>query len=161
MKKLFVGNLPWSATEGDVASLFADVGEVLSVRVVADRETGRSRGFAFVELDDEVAARALEQEFELEGRTLRVNEAEERAPRSGGGGFGGGGGGFGGGGGGRGPRGGGGGPRGGGGGYGGGGGGGGGFGGGGYGDGGGGGDDRRRGGGGGRRGGGGGRPPRR
>src|SRR6478609_6407325 len=54
LKKLFVGNLPWSATEGDVASLFADVGEVLSVRVVADRETGRSRGFAFVELDDEV-----------------------------------------------------------------------------------------------------------
>ncbi len=89
MKKLFVGNLPWSATEGDVAGLFAEMGEVLSVRVIADRETGRSRGFAFVELDDAIADQVLEQQFELEGRHLRVNEAEERAPR-GGGGFGGG-----------------------------------------------------------------------
>lgn len=83
-----MGNLPWSATEEDVAGLFAELGEVLSVRVVADRETGRSRGFAFVELEDAVADVALEREFEIEGRGLRINEAQERAPR-GGGGFGG------------------------------------------------------------------------
>ncbi|OQX70021.1 MAG: hypothetical protein B6A08_02325 [Sorangiineae bacterium NIC37A_2] len=95
MKKLFVGNLPWSATEEEVAALFTEFGEVSTVRVVTDRDTGRSKGFAFVELEDAAASQALGQadRFEMSGRPLRVNEAEERRPRSGGGGFGGGGGG--------------------------------------------------------------------
>jgi len=106
LKKLFVGNLPWTATEEEVAALFTEFGEVMTVRVVTDRDTGRSKGFAFVELDDAAASQALgnAERFEMGGRPLRVNEAEERRPRAGGGGGGfgggGGGGGFGGGGGG-------------------------------------------------------------
>lgn len=99
-KKIYVGNLPFSATEDQVRDLFAQHGSVASVSLVTDRETGRPRGFGFVEMDDgaEAAISALNNS-ELDGRTLNVNEARPREDR--GGGFGGGRGG--GGGGGRGP----------------------------------------------------------
>jgi hypothetical protein len=131
-KKLYVGNLPFTTTADELREVFGQHGTVTSAQVVEDRETGRSRGFAFVEMSDgaEEAINALNG-AQLQGRTLTVNEARPREdrPRSGGGG-GGGRGGYGGGGGGRGGYGGGGGGRGG---YGGGGGGGYGGGGGGYG----------------------------
>ena len=133
MKKLYVGNLPFSATEAEIQDLFSQHGEVASVALIMDRETGRPRGFGFVEMaNDDEADKSIDalNGQEYGGRALTVNEARERQPRSGGGGFGGGGGrggyGGGGGGGGRGGYGGGGGGRSGGGGYGGGGGGGGG-----------------------------------
>lgn len=92
MKKIYVGNLPWSTTESDLRELFQSFGTVHSAAVITDRETGRSRGFGFVELDQDAADKAIR---ELDGRdhggrTLRVNEAQER--RRGGGGGGGGGG---------------------------------------------------------------------
>ena len=114
--KLYVGNLSYDATAESVRAAFASIGEVADVHVVTDRESGRSRGFAFVTMgSSQEAADAIAQMngAMLDGRALRVNEAEERAPRGGGGG-GGGGGGRGGGGGGRGGGGGGGGYRGGG-----------------------------------------------
>jgi RNA recognition motif-containing protein len=104
-KKLYVGNIPFSTTDADLRAMFEPHGTVTSVKVITDRETGRSRGFAFVEMDDATAAqnaiRALDGS-QMGGRSLRVNEAQDR--REGGGGFGGGGGGrggYGGGGGGR------------------------------------------------------------
>ena len=80
MKKLYVGNLPWSTTDNELQALFADVGQVLSARVITDRETGRSRGFGFVEMDDAGASRAIAElnGKEMGGRPLRVNEANER-----------------------------------------------------------------------------------
>jgi RNA recognition motif-containing protein len=80
MKKLYVGNLPWSATDGELQALFAGVGQVISARVITDRETGRSRGFGFVEMDDEGANRAMAElnGKEMGGRPLRINEANER-----------------------------------------------------------------------------------
>jgi RNA recognition motif-containing protein len=99
-KSLYVGNLPYDASEDDIRSAFSAHGQVHSVKVVTDRETGRPRGFAFVEMsegDAESAVKAMNGK-DFGGRALRVNEANERAPRSGGGG--GGGGGYGGGGGG-------------------------------------------------------------
>ena len=144
--KIYVGNLPWRATDAQLSELFGQHGDVTDAKIVTDRETGRSRGFGFVTMGNNEAAQAAIRAlngFSVEGRSLVVNEAREQ---SGGGGGGGGGprrGGFGGGGGGGGyGRGGGGG---GGGGYGRGGGGGGGYGGGGGGYGGGGGGDRRAG----------------
>ncbi len=92
-KKLYVGNLPFSTTEEAVRDLFAQFGEVHSVNIVADRVTGRPRGFGFVEMDNADAAIASLNNKDFEGRTLVVNEARPREPRSGGGGFGGGGGG--------------------------------------------------------------------
>jgi RNA recognition motif-containing protein len=98
-KKLYVGNLSFSSTEDDVRNHFASYGEVLSVNLITDRETGRLRGFGFVEMDDEGANAAIEalDGKELGGRTLKVNEAQEKprsggARRGGGGGYGGGGG---------------------------------------------------------------------
>ena len=92
-KKLYVGNLPFSATEDELRSAFGAHGSVASVNVIMDRETGRPRGFAFVEMEDasaaESAMRALDGS-QLGGRSLRVNEAQDR--RGGGGGGGGGGG---------------------------------------------------------------------
>jgi RNA recognition motif-containing protein len=129
MTKIYVGNLPFSATEPDVRELFAQHGTVESVALPTDRETGRPRGFGFVEMPQADAQRAMQalNGFNMGGRPLRVNEAQDRprtgggGPRGGGGGGGGrsggfgggggGGGGYGGGGGGGGPRGGGGGGR--------------------------------------------------
>ncbi len=93
MKKLYVGNLPFSATDAEVEQLFGQHGKVHSVALINDRETGRPRGFGFVEMDEDGAQKAIESlnGHEMDGRALRVNEAEERKPRSGGGGGGGGG----------------------------------------------------------------------
>ena len=107
MKKLYVGNLPFTATESEVMELFSRHGTVHSVALINDRETGRPRGFGFVEIDDDAAQAAIEalNGYSMGGRDLRVNEAQERSQRGGGGGGGGGfGGGGGGGGGGRGRR---------------------------------------------------------
>lgn len=112
-RRLFVGSLSWNTDDDGLRAAFERFGAVEDAKVITDRETGRSRGFGFVTFEEEAAAQAAIQEMnnsELDGRTLVVNEAQERAPRGGGGG----GGGFGGGGGGRGGRGGGGGGRGGG-----------------------------------------------
>ena len=100
--KIYVGNLPFSATEAQVRDLFAQHGTVESVALPADRETGRPRGFGFVEMPQAEATKALEalNGFSMGGRQLRVNEAQDRprGPRPGGGGGfrsgGGGGGGF-------------------------------------------------------------------
>jgi len=80
MKKLYVGNLPWSVDDGELESLFSGLGQVISARVITDRETGRSRGFGFVEMDDAGGSRALEEMNgkDVGGRPLRVNEANER-----------------------------------------------------------------------------------
>lgn len=103
-RRLYVGNLPFSAGETELQELFAQAGSVDSVKVMRDMATGRARGFAFVEMatDDEAHA-AIEKfhNYEFGGRNLTVNEARPRAERSGGFGGGYGGGGFGGGNGGR------------------------------------------------------------
>ena len=101
---IYVGNLAFTATDEDLRSTFEQFGEVTSVNIIMDRETGRSRGFAFVEMaDGEHAKEAIENldGTAICGRNVTVNEARPRAPRGGGGGGGrGGGGGYGGGGGG-------------------------------------------------------------
>lgn len=91
-KKLYVGNLPFQTTEDDLSDLFAEVGNVESVRIITDRETGRSRGFGFVEMADEDAEKAISQfnGTDLNGRPLTVNEARPQTNRGGGGGGGGG-----------------------------------------------------------------------
>jgi RNA recognition motif-containing protein len=89
-KKLYVGNLSFSSTEDDIRAAFESHGSVDSVNLITDRETGRSRGFAFVEMADTSAAEAAMSALDgsdLGGRTLKVNEAKERQ-RSGGGGYG-------------------------------------------------------------------------
>jgi RNA recognition motif-containing protein len=93
MKNLFVGNLSFQTTEGELTDLFKGFGQVTRVHVAMDRETGRARGFAFVEMpNDEEAAKAIAalNGKELGGRALKVNEArpkpERSAPRSSGGG---------------------------------------------------------------------------
>lgn len=80
MKKLYVGNLPWSVDDGELEALFSAMGTVHSARVVSDRETGRSRGFGFVELDDDAARRAIAElnGKDFGGRQLRVNEAVDK-----------------------------------------------------------------------------------
>ena len=110
--KLYVGNLPYSATEDGLKTHFSSAGSVASVKIIIDRETGRSKGFGFVEMDSDDGAQSAVSQLdgqEYEGRSLRVSEAKpqpERDSRGGGGGRsgggfggGGGGGGFGGGGG--------------------------------------------------------------
>ena len=101
MTTIYVGNLPFTATEDEVRALFERHGKVESVKLINDRETGRPRGFAFVDMGAGEAQNAIQQTngFQMGGRPLRVNEAQERAPRSktsGGYGGGGGGGGYGG-----------------------------------------------------------------
>lgn len=93
MKKLYVGNLPWSTDEAELRQMFEPMGEVHSCALITDRETGRSRGFGFVELDDEAAEKAMSElnGKDMDGRALRVNEAQDKPRRSGGGGGGGGG----------------------------------------------------------------------
>lgn len=116
-KNIYVGNLTWDATSDDLLTLFQEFGTVSRAQVVSDRETGRSRGFGFVEMPNDAEAQAAIDGLNdkpFQGRRLRVNEAQPREPRAGGGGggsggsrggYGGGGGGYGGGGGGgRGPR---------------------------------------------------------
>jgi RNA recognition motif-containing protein len=101
--KIYVGNLPWSTTSQDLEAMFAPHGAVRSAEVISDRETGRSRGFGFVEMETNEGLQAAISALnghEINGRPLTVNEARERTPRPGGGGGGGGGRGFGGGGGG-------------------------------------------------------------
>lgn len=115
-KKLFVGGLSWGTTDDGLHSAFAQFGDIVEAKVITDRETGRSRGFGFVTFaNDDGATKAITEMdgTELDGRTIKVNEAEDKPARSGGGrgGYGGGRGGRGGGGGGRGGRGGGGGRR--------------------------------------------------
>lgn len=86
--KLYVGNLPFSATDDELRALFGEYGTVESANVITDRETGRSRGFGFVEFQNEGDAQEAQQALdgrEMDGRNLRVNEAQERTPRSGGG----------------------------------------------------------------------------
>ena len=99
-RKLFVGNLSFSTEESTLQDLFSQAGSVESVRVMRDQATGRSRGFGFVEMASEDAARAAIEKFnetEVDGRRIAVNEARPPAAGGGRGGFGGGGGGFGGG----------------------------------------------------------------
>ena len=100
MTKIYVGNLPFSATENDVRQLFEAHGTVQSVALINDRETGRPRGFGFVEMPSADAQRAIQSlnGKDMGGRPLRINEAQERqgggggrGPRGGGGGGGGGG----------------------------------------------------------------------
>ena len=89
MTTIYVGNLPLSANEADVRVLFERHGKVDSVKLINDRETGRPRGFGFVEMpsaDAQTAIAALNG-YEMSGRALRINEAQERAPRPPGGGF--------------------------------------------------------------------------
>ena len=106
VQKIYVGNLPFNATEAEVTKLFAEHGEVVSVALPTDRETGRPRGFGFVEMDDDAARKAIAalNGKDFGGRALNVNEAKPREAGGGGGGGrsygGGGGGGYGGGGGG-------------------------------------------------------------
>jgi len=94
MAKIYVGNLPFTATEDQVRGLFAEHGAVTSVALPMDRETNRPRGFGFVEMSQSDATRAIQavNGKDLGGRSLRVNEAQDK-PRTGGGGGGGGGGG--------------------------------------------------------------------
>jgi RNA recognition motif-containing protein len=103
-RKLYVGNLSFRTEERTLETLFAEAGPVTSVRLMRDKATGQSRGFAFVEMETDEGAKAAIEKFnqaEVEGRRLAVNEARPQTPGGGGGrGFGGGGGGFGGGGGG-------------------------------------------------------------
>ena len=90
MAKIYVGNLPFTASEADVRTLFSQHGTVESVSLPTDRETGRPRGFGFVEMSQADAARAIQSlnGHDMGGRQLRVNEAQDK-PRTGGGGGGG------------------------------------------------------------------------
>ncbi len=84
-KKIYVGNLSFKSSEEDVRDHFATYGEVISVNLITDRETGRLRGFGFVEMDDAGAQKAIEalDGKDLGGRALKVNEAQDK-PKSGG-----------------------------------------------------------------------------
>jgi RNA recognition motif-containing protein len=83
MTTLYVGNLPFSATEDEVRSLFEQHGKVESVKIINDRDTGRPRGFCFVDMPGSDAENAVQHMngYEMNGRQLRVNEARERAAR--------------------------------------------------------------------------------
>jgi RNA recognition motif-containing protein len=87
LTKLYVGNLPFSATEDAVRALFAKHGTVEKVSLITDRDTGRPRGFAFVEMSNADASRAMQalNGTDLDGRSLKINEAQDK-PRTGGGG---------------------------------------------------------------------------
>ena len=94
-KKLYVGNLPFSATDQILVDTFSQCGTVESAKIIMDRDTGRSKGFGFVEMSTEAEAQAAISQFngaDFNGRPMTVNEAKPMAPREnrGGGGFGGG-----------------------------------------------------------------------
>jgi len=82
-KNIYVGNLPWSMTDAELSSMFSQYGEVSSAHVIEDRETGRSRGFGFVEMDAEGARKSIEalNGADCKGRALKVNEAQPRESR--------------------------------------------------------------------------------
>lgn len=82
-KRIYVGNLPFTATEDEVRELFTQYGTVQTVSLINDRETGRPRGFGFVEMEQEGADKAIEalDGHDLGGRSLKVNEARERGQR--------------------------------------------------------------------------------
>jgi len=84
-KRIYVGNLSYQTTEGDLSNLFEQVGQVDSVNIITDRDTGRSKGFAFVEMSNDDADKAITQfnGTEVDGRALTVNEARPREERSG------------------------------------------------------------------------------
>ncbi|MGH8372987.1 MAG: RNA recognition motif domain-containing protein [Gammaproteobacteria bacterium] len=91
MTSIYVGNLPFTASEEEVRSKFEQYGAVQSVKLISDRETGRPRGFGFVEMDQGAAQKAIQElnGKDMGGRPLRVNEAQESQPRQQGGGGGG------------------------------------------------------------------------
>lgn len=93
MKRIYVGNLSWGTGDAELREFFSQFGTVNDASVITDRDTGRSRGFGFVEMDDGDADNAIAQAngADLGGRNLRVNEAQPRGQRGGGGGGGGGG----------------------------------------------------------------------
>jgi RNA recognition motif-containing protein len=94
-KKLYVGNLPFSATDESLAETFSECGTVESAKIVIDRDSGRSKGFGFVEMSSDDEAASAINKFNgtsFDGRTVTVNEARPMAPRENRGGFGGGGG---------------------------------------------------------------------
>jgi len=82
-KSIYVGNIAFSTSEDDIRNLFSQFGEVNSVKFISDRETGRFRGFGFVEMDDNAAREAMQalNGKEVGGRALKVNEAQERESR--------------------------------------------------------------------------------
>lgn len=83
VKNLYVGNLPWSASEQELSAAFEAHAPVISARIITERETGRSRGFGFVEVDDNDAPKVIKEMngFQLGGRSLIVNEARPKAPK--------------------------------------------------------------------------------
>jgi RNA recognition motif-containing protein len=87
-KKVYVGNLSFETTESDVRELMGEYGNIESVAWITDRDTGRFRGFCFVEIEEEAAAKAISalDGKEVDGRNLKVNEARPRVERGGGGG---------------------------------------------------------------------------
>ena len=82
-KTIYVGNLPYSTNEAEIRGLFEEFGTVESIRMIMDRDTGRPKGFGFVEMESDEAGRAIEKlnGRELGGRSLRINAAEERQDR--------------------------------------------------------------------------------
>lgn len=82
--KLFVGNLPNSTTEDELTTEFKEYGEIHSLRIITDRETGRSRGFGFIEMSDNSARKAIEglNNTDMNGRMISVNEAQEKRQNS-------------------------------------------------------------------------------
>jgi len=85
LKKIYVGNLSFDCNDHDLNTMFTEFGDVASATVVQDRDTGRSRGFGFVEMSDDNAAMKAIQDVngkEIDGRTLNVNEARPREPRN-------------------------------------------------------------------------------
>jgi len=85
MKKLFIGNIPYTATEDQMGDLFSEVGTVASVAIIKDRDSGRSKGFGFVEYEEDSEADKAIEKFnghEMDGRSLIVNEARPPRPRN-------------------------------------------------------------------------------
>ncbi len=82
--KLYVGNLPWSVTESDLKELFSEVGEVTSATLITDRDSGRSKGFGFIEMEKNEGQQAIKKfsGHMIDNRSLRVNEANEKPQRN-------------------------------------------------------------------------------